>query len=51
MHFGNWVTMGLGFNVKKLKNSRIAVYREFHKDLNKDPINDFEFVLKTIGRE
>lgn len=50
MHFGNWVIMGLGFNVKRLKNSKIAVYREFHKDLNKDPVNDFEFMLKTIGR-
>jgi hypothetical protein len=50
MHFGNWVTLGLGFAVKKLSNSKIAVYREFHKDLKKDPIKDFEFIFKTIGR-
>ena len=51
MHFGNWVTLGLGFHVKKLKNSRTAVYREFHKDLEKDPIKDFEFIFKKMSRE
>lgn len=50
MHFGNWVTLGLGFNVKRLRNSRVTVYREFHKDLGKDPLADFDFILKTLSR-
>jgi hypothetical protein len=50
MHFGNWVHFGLGFNVKRLKNSRVAVYREFHKEQGKDPIKDFEYIFKNIDR-
>jgi hypothetical protein len=50
MHFENWVSVGLRFDVKRLQNSRIAVYRELHKDLNKHPINDFEYVFNTLHR-
>lgn len=50
MQFGNWVMLGLCFNVKKLANSRIAVYRQFHDELGKDPIKDFQYVFDTISR-
>jgi hypothetical protein len=50
VHFGLWVTMGLGFGVKRLTNSRVGVYREFHKDRQLDPIKDFQAILEISNR-
>ncbi len=50
VHFGQWVTMGLGFGVIRLNNSRVTAYREFHKDRNLDPIKDFDTIFEIINR-
>jgi hypothetical protein len=50
IHFGNWVIMGLMFNTVKLKNSKVGVYRQFHKDLNIDP-SDYGRISQITSRK
>jgi hypothetical protein len=45
VHFGNWIKHGLGLNLKRLKNSKTAVYRWKHYEHGLHPVDVWENFL------
>jgi hypothetical protein len=49
IHFGDWVTKGLLFDAVKLKNSKVGIYRQHHKERKVNPF-DYEYITRTLDR-